>query len=202
VAEDYGTNATVTAIDGSATGISVEGLKVTVKRTGLDLELNITDNTVNQAAGTFNILQGGAKFQIGPEINTNNQVCIGIRNVGINYLGDAVNGMLNTLKTGGANDLASGNFSTAATIVSTAIDQVSSLRGRMGALQKNTLEAQIRSLGTTLENITTAESTIRDTDFAAETANMTRAQILSQAGTSVLAMANSAPQNVLALLGR
>jgi len=199
--EDYGSNATVTSIDGSATGISVEGLKVTVKRSDLDLEVVITDDTVVQAAGTFNIEQGGAKFQIGAEINTNNQVAVGIRNVGASYLGDVTNGYLSTLKTGGTNDLDSGNFSTAATIVSTSTDQVAGLRGRLGAVQKNTLETAIRSLGTTLENITSAESLIRDTDFAEETANLTRAQILAQAGTSVLAMANAAPQNVLALLG-
>jgi flagellin len=198
--EDYGTNATVTAIDGSATGVSVEGLNVTVKRAALDLELIITDATVNTAVGTFNIEQGGAKFQIGAEINANNQVSMGIRNVGASYLGDAVNGFLDTLRDGGANDLDSTNFTTAAAILSTTINQVSSLRGRIGAVQKNTLETAMRSLGSTLENITSAESALRDTDFAAETANLTRAQILVQAGTSVLAMANSAPQNVLALL--
>ena len=198
--EDYGANATITSIDGSATGVSVEGLKVTVKRSALDLELVITDNTVNDT-DSFNIEQGGAKFQIGPEINVANQVCVGIRNVGASYLGDVANGYLDSLKTGGTNDLDSANFATAATVISTAIGQVSGLRGRMGAVQKNTLETAIRSLGTTLENITSAESAIRDTDFAEETANLTRAQILVQAGTSVLAMANTAPQNVLALLG-
>ena len=198
--EDFGANATITSVDGSATGVSVEGLKFTVKRSDLDLELVITDDTVN-ATGSFNIEQGGAKFQIGAEINANNQVSLGIRNVGENYLGDVANGYLSTLKTGGANDLDSENFTTAAAIVALATDQVSKLRGRLGSMQRNTLETQIRSLGTTLENITSAESIIRDTDFAEETANMTRAQILVQAGTSVLAMANAAPQSVLALLG-
>lgn len=198
--EDYGANATVTAIDGSTTGVSVEGLKVTVKRAGLDLELVVTDNTVNDT-DSFNIEQGGAKFQIGAEINTNNQVAVGVRNVGASYLGDVSNGYLDTLRSGGTNDLDSENFATAATVLATAISQVSGLRGRLGAVQKNTLETAIRSLGTTLENITSAESAIRDTDFAEETANLTRAQILVQAGTSVLAMANTAPQNVLALLG-
>ena len=196
--EDFGTNATA-SVDGSTTGVSIEGLNITVKRASLDLELVAADNTVDDT-DSFNIEQGGAKFQIGAEINTNNQVAMGIRNVGASYLGDAVNGFLDTLRTGGANDLDSGNVTTAASILSTTINQVSSLRGRIGAVQKNTLETAMRSLGTTLENITSAESAIRDTDFAAETANLTRAQILVQAGTSVLAMANSAPQNVLALL--
>jgi len=53
-----------------------------------------------------------------------------------------------------------------------------------------------------LENVTSSESSIRDADFATETAALTRAQVLTQAGTSVLATANSTPQNVLALLQR
>ena len=74
------------------------------------------------------------------------------------------------------------------------------LRGRLGAFERNTLQTNVRSLQIGLENITASESKIRDTDFAAETAQLTRAQILTQAGTSVLATANSSAQNVLALL--
>ena len=200
VYEDYGANATITSVDGSLTGVSVEGLKITVKRTGLEADIYLKSTIAG--AEDFTIMQGGAKFQVGPELNTQNQVNIGINAVTANDLGQATLGYLTTLGSGSTNDLDSGNFATAGAIVAKAIDQISTLRGRLGALQKNTLEASIRSLGSTLENITSAESTIRDTDFAAETANLTRAQILSQAGTSVLAMANAAPQNVLALLGR
>ena len=85
-------------------------------------------------------------------------------------------------------------------IVGEAVDQVTSLRGRLGAFQKTTLETNIAALNDTLVNLTDAESQIRDADFAVETANLTRAQILVQSGTSVLAIANSNPQNVLALL--
>lgn len=59
----------------------------------------------------------------------------------------------------------------------------------------------MRSLGIALENTSAAESSIRDTDFASETASLTRAQILSQASTNILSMANSQPQSALALLG-
>ena len=79
-------------------------------------------------------------------------------------------------------------------------DQVAVLRGRLGAFEKNTLETNINSLSVALENVTASESSIRDADFAAETAALTRAQILVQANTSVLSQANSSPQNVLALL--
>ncbi len=195
---DAGADASAVSVDGSTTGVSVDGLNVTVKRDGLDMSFRL--GTGAAATTSFNIEQGGATFQVGPQVNTANQVSIGVQNVGANYLGNSTDGFLSSLAIGGTNDLDSENFSTAATIVAKAVDQVSSLRGRLGAVQKNTLEASIRSLGTTLENITSAESAIRDTDFATETANMTRGQILVQAGTSVLAMANQAPQNVLSLL--
>ena len=81
------------------------------------------------------------------------------------------------------------------------IRQVATIRGRLGAFQKNVLESNVNSLSVALENVTASESAIRDADFASETAKLTRAQILVQANTSVLAQANSSPQNVLSLLG-
>ncbi len=77
----------------------------------------------------------------------------------------------------------------------------SQLRGRLGAFERNTLDTAVRATAVTLENLTASESAIRDTDFAAETAALTRAQILQQAGTSTLGIANSNAQNVLSLLG-
>jgi len=198
--QDYGANATVTSIDGTADGISVEGLKVTVKRSNLDMEIVIADDTVVQAAGDFNIEQGGLRFQIAPQVGPTGQVSIGIRSVNANYLGDVVTGFLSSLTSGGDNDLDSGNLTTAASIASTAIDQVVNLRGRMGAVQRNTLETAVRSMGSALVSITGAESAIRDADFAAETANLTRAQILLQSGISALAVAATASMNVLTLL--
>ena len=92
-------------------------------------------------------------------------------------------------------------LTTAQDIVAAAIDKVSSTRGRLGAFQKNVVGATIRSLGVALENTTAAESVIRDTDFASETAALTRNQILVQASTNILSLANSQPQQVLSLLG-
>jgi len=77
---------------------------------------------------------------------------------------------------------------------------VSVLRGRLGAFEKNTVDTNVNQLQITLENLTSAESTIRDLDFASETSNLTRSQILISAGTSILAVANQTPQSVLALL--
>ncbi len=80
-----------------------------------------------------------------------------------------------------------------------AISDVDEFRGTFGAVQAR-FESTISSLETTVENVSSARSRIQDADFAAETAQLTRNQILQQAGTAMLSQANSAPQGVLALL--
>lgn len=87
----------------------------------------------------------------------------------------------------------------AITTIRSAIDSVSTTRGDLGAIQ-NRLETTVRNLQVSIENLSASESRIRDTDMAAEMANFTRNQIMLQAGTSMLAQANSIPQNVLSLL--
>ena len=84
-------------------------------------------------------------------------------------------------------------------VLDTAIEQVTSMRANLGAIQ-NRLENVVEVLSTSRENLSEARSRIRDADYAAETANLTRAQILQQAGLSSLAQANAAPQSVLSLL--
>jgi len=88
----------------------------------------------------------------------------------------------------------------AMSIVDAAISQVSTQRAKFGALQSR-FSSTISNLQTTTENLSAARSRIRDADFAVETAELTRTQILQQAGTAMLAQANSIPQNVLSLLG-
>lgn len=90
-------------------------------------------------------------------------------------------------------------FQTIAT-VDGALTQINTLRAELGAVQVR-FESTIANLSISAENLTASRSRIQDADFAAETANLTRAQILQQAGTSVLAQANAIPQNVLTLLG-
>ncbi|MDR3355414.1 MAG: flagellin, partial [Synergistaceae bacterium] len=85
------------------------------------------------------------------------------------------------------------------TVIDAAINKVSSQRARLGAYQ-NRLEHTITNLTVASENLTAAESRIRDTDMAKEMMNFTKLQILMQAGTSMLAQANTLPQNVLSLL--
>ena len=79
------------------------------------------------------------------------------------------------------------------------IDTVTSARASLGAIQSS-LESTVRNLANVTENLSAARSRIRDADFAAETANLTRTQILQQAGAAMLAQANLVPQNVLTLL--
>ncbi|MEO1059351.1 MAG: flagellin, partial [Actinomycetota bacterium] len=101
----------------------------------------------------------------------------------------------------GVNELNTGSLQNASRILESAIEEISVFRGRLGAFERNTLQTNVRSLQAGLENITASESAIRDADFAFETSELTRSQILTQAGTSVLATANANAQNVLSLLG-
>src|SRR5690606_8987873 len=80
-----------------------------------------------------------------------------------------------------------------------AIQIVDGFRGELGAVQ-NRFESTIANLNNTVTNLSTARSRIEDADYAVEVSNMTKAQILQQAGTSVLAQANQVPQTVLSLL--
>lgn len=88
---------------------------------------------------------------------------------------------------------------TAIETLDAALSQINSSRGDLGAIQ-NRFSSTIANLQTTAENLSAARSRIKDADFASETANMTRGQILQQAGTAMLAQANSLPNNVLSLL--
>jgi flagellin len=199
---DRGVDATV-LINGSTADVS--GTTASLRNSNLYLTLTLDSAfaTMTGASNTtqFDIDGGGAKFQIGSKVQRNGQINIGIQSVSTSSLGDNIVGFLSQLSSGQDSSLVSGNTLQAQKIVDEAISQVAFLRGRLGALQKNVLETNINSLGVTLENVTASESAIRDADFAKETAALTRAQILTQANTSVLSQANASPQNVLSLLG-
>lgn len=102
----------------------------------------------------------------------------------------------------GIDTLTVANFAgaqSALALIDSSLTEVNSARATLGAVQ-NRFESVVRSVQTTSENLSASRSRIVDADFAAETANLTRAQILQQAGTAILAQANSLPQNVLSLL--
>jgi flagellin len=193
-----GTDASVT-VNGSQA--NVQGLAVSYSTSGLDLDFDLATG-LNTSGKTeqFYVTGGGATFALGPDVNDAGRVSIGIGNVSTASLGDATDGYLNTLATGGINSLTSNNLSTAQNIVTSAIQQVADLSGRLGAFQDYTIGSTVAALNVAYENSSAAESSIEDTNFAAETANLTRAQILSQAATTVLAQANARPQQALTLL--
>ena len=85
-------------------------------------------------------------------------------------------------------------------LIDKAIDEISVIRGQIGAFQKHTIESNLNSLRIAEENITDGESTIRDTDMAAEMSKLTGGQILLSASQSMQAQANQVPENVLQLL--
>jgi flagellin len=193
-----GTHAAGTDIVGTINGTTASGKANTlsINTSSLDLALTVSDGSTT--AVSFTITGGGAVFQLGPNVVTNQQARIGIDSVNTATLGGA-DGRLYELRSGNGKDLAN-DPTGAAAVVDESINKVTSLRGRLGAFQRTTLETNIASLNDTVTNLTQAQSQIRDADFAAETAALTRAQVLVQSGTQVLSIANQSPQNVLALL--
>ncbi len=175
-----------------------DGLVASIDSATLDLSFNVSDNLASGDSVTFTITGGGAVFQLGPDVVSNQQVRLGIQGVNTATLG-GLSGTLFELRSGQAKEIAE-DATGAAAVVDEVISKITSLRGRLGALQKTTLETNIITLNDTLENLISAESVIRDADFAKESAALTRSQILVQSGISVLTIANSNPQNVLALL--
>jgi flagellin len=199
--KDFGRDAVmvINGMEATATGLTArvaqDGLDVTISIGGTSA-LNTTNGTSN-----FHVTGGGATFSLAPEVNLAGKVGIGIQAITTGNLGDSTNGFLSALKSGKTANVVNGDVDTAQKVVDSAIKQITGLRGRLGAFQSNVVGATVRSLGVTFENTSAAESQVRETDFAAETSNLTRSQILVQSATSVLSIANSQPQNVLSLLG-
>jgi flagellin len=193
-----GARSTGTDISASVNGVEAEGVANTLSINTSTLDLSLTVDAGSSTNFSFNITGGGATFQLGADVTSTQQASIGIASVSTGQLGGAT-GRLYELGSGQAKSL-SNDVSGAADVIDEVINKVTSVRGRLGAFQSTTLESNLVSLNETAANLQEAESSIRDADFAAESANLTRAQILVQSGTNVLALANQNPQNVLALL--
>ncbi|HEY1480990.1 MAG TPA: flagellin [Gaiellales bacterium] len=134
---------------------------------------NTEFNGLNALSGTFTL-------QVGANQGSGNQIAFSLSAISFSSIGGA-------------------EGATAISDIDAAITSVSNARSTLGAIQ-NRLEDTNDNLGVYQENISAAQSRIRDVDVAAETVNFTKLQILSQSGTAMLAQANSAPQNVLSLL--
>lgn len=170
-----------------------------VKTASIDLEMDVVADWASNTS--FSITGGGALFQVGPHVNTNLQVNIGVQSVASSNLGNGDIGYLAQIKTSGQYNIEDRKFAEASKIVDEAIRQVAVLRGRLGSFERNTLETNANQLGITMENLMSAESSIRDADFAYETSQLARNQVMVNAGTTVLTLANQTTQSVLRLLG-
>ena len=146
--------------------------------------------------GQFSVTTGSLIFQVGAYSgqtrNINIQSC--------NTDGLGLGASLSMLSVTDLNVLDPDDAQEAIKVLDKAISDVSTLRANLGATQTNVLESTISSLSIAKENIQASESTIRDTDMAEEMVNLTRSQILEQAGVSMLAQANQMPQTLLKLL--
>ncbi|MDR7413101.1 MAG: flagellin [Armatimonadota bacterium] len=203
-----GTSLTLTRADGVAQTITVSaisaggsqvldfsqlGVKITVASsggiTGANLVTALTaaaNDTITTATGS-----GSANFQVGPAAG--DSISVSFAKVDVAALGlTAALDNFNSSQT-------VTNAQALVTAVDSAVNTVSTQRGKYGAAQ-NRLEHTVASLGVAQENMTAAESRIRDADMAQEMVVFTRNQILLQAGTAMLAQANAAPQVVLQLL--
>lgn len=147
------------------------------------------------ATGLLDVTAGsGSTFQVGAGNSTDDQITFSIGDGNTAALGLGASSYVTNI------DLTtSANAQLAIDIVDDAIDDVALIRGQVGAVQ-NRLSYASANLATTIENVTAADSIIRDADMAAEMTTFTKNQILLQAGTAMLAQANSAPQVLLSLL--
>ena len=193
---------------------TAKGRTVSVNSDFLDVKLTLSAtagsgaNAITAGAvSAFDITGGGADFQLASQVNIAGKVSIGIDDVAVRKIGqyvdpdDASEYYLDDLGSGKGLNVVDGDLSLAQKVISSAIEEISTLRGRLGAFQKNTIGATIRSLNVAVENTAAAESAIRDTDFASETAGLTRSQILVQSSATILSLANQQPNTALQLLG-
>jgi flagellin len=179
-------------------GISAKGEGNSLSINTATLDFKATIEAAFTGTSSFTINGGGALFQLGPDVVGNQQARLGIGALSTGRLGGS-EGRLYELGSGEAKSLAN-DAAGAARVIDQVIDKVTGLRGRLGAFQRTTLDSNLASLTDTVANLQEAQSSIRDADFAQESANLTRAQILVQSGTQVLQLANQNPQSVLALL--
>jgi flagellin len=178
------TTQSMTAVTNPADGTTKD-----VNFEALGLKIRLNDNFDGGDGGTIVAKAGAASnFQVGAKNTGDDRIGITLNSVTTGVLGLTA-GMLSS----------STNAQTALGTIDTAIGTLNSARGGIGAIQ-NRLGYAAANISTTIENVQSAESVIRDVDMASEMTSFTKTQILMQAGTAMLAQANQAPQNLLTLL--
>jgi flagellin len=193
---------------------SFKNLTGTISFGGKTFDLGSVDySSATSQATALTALNNAAKTALGLSTNpfsgngaSDLQFTVGDAIGGYTETGGAPVGSAAGTPTVNQLDLATPTFtpgsgaSAAIGLIDTAIGSVSTTRAQLGAVQ-NRFEHTINNLNVAVENLTASNSRIRDTDMAQEMTNFTRAQILTQAGTAMLAQANQAPQGILKLLG-
>ena len=182
------------------------GSQDTTAQAAADTEFQQLNAELDRIAGTttFNgngLLNGSfnGAFQIDSSTATGSVIQVDITSSGV-LSGLTITGLDATgLATGSADLTSTANAVSAIGTLDTALKDVSTVRAKLGAYQ-NRFEHTINNLNVAVENLSASESRIRDVDMASEMVNFTKSQILTQAGTAMLAQANQAPQSVLRLL--
>ena len=207
-----GSSLTLTGTDGSAQTITAAAIAANTTGTLSFSNLGVTVTLAATSAGktaaglvtditaaandTFVVTgSGAATLQVGA--NSGDSLSISFNNMGTSQLGQGSD--LNTLITNDQNVSTIALSSALITNLDGAIEDVNAQRGQFGAAQ-NRLESVVRSLGVSVENLSAAESRIRDADVAELSSMMVSQQILQQAGVAVLSQANQSPQSALSLL--
>lgn len=186
---------------------AANGTNSTADRTTLNQEYTALAGEVTRVLGStkFNGLSllnsaaptaTGFDFQVGSNNTANEKINIAVTDL---TAGTGIAAVTGTGASASISDATGALALGAMDALTTAIDEVSTARAKFGASQ-NRFEAVIANLQIAAENQTASRSRIIDADFASETANLTRGQILQQAGTAMLAQANSLPNGVMALL--
>lgn len=190
-----GANAVVTVNGQTA---AVDGLNVSFASGGVSVSFNLT-TAFNQATGSssFNVTTGGATFQLGAGKDT--RATIGIDGLFTQQLGTTADGFLASLKSGGANSLVN-DPNQAALIASQASSQLATVQGRLGGFNKFQVQTAINSLSATRKGLEDARSIIGDVDYAEETAELNKQNVLLQAAISLLGLANQQSSQILSLL--
>lgn len=202
------------AVDYAAPAVTPVGGTGSTLVAAVEQSIKVTGNSASNTGGTaVTLYDGGARTNfdttvVGGEItflsadafNVSSDIS-GVASTGTSlFAGGANTANSSTLLDVGQIDVSTQAGANAAiSIIDGALDQISQVRAELGAVQ-NRFGSTISNLANGVENLQAARSRIQDADFAQETANMTKAQILQQAGIAILAQANSLPQNVLALL--
>jgi len=192
-------SAAVGANGDTSLNFSQLGVKLTVSSVGGETGANVAGAldglTLDTAAGS-----GSLTLQVGSGTAAADQITLAFADARINNSGNAsVTALRNAINAFTSGSATQSEAQTLMSAVDGALDFFSTQRATMGAVQ-NRLETTVANGQATAENLTASRSRIQDADYAAETAAMTRSQILQQAGVAMLAQANALPNNVLALL--